>query len=70
MSEFEALEYVYPLFSKLLTSILRVSLWELKNKQKTTRTPKQCPWGQLCKLVGGNSKCFKDNCDMIPTNVI
>lgn len=44
MSEFEALEYVYPLFSKLLPSILSVSLWELKNKQtKNNQNTKAMP---------------------------
>lgn len=44
MREFEALEYVHPLFSKLLPSIIRVSLWDLKNEQtKNNQKTKAMP---------------------------
>lgn len=37
--------------------------------KENDRKPKKYFCGQLYKLVGGDSKCFKDNSDMIPTSV-
>lgn len=37
--------------------------------KENNRKPKKYFCGQLYKLVGGDSKCFKDNSYMIPTSV-
>lgn len=65
MSEFEALESIHPIFSKYYLSLLG---YPSENFKENTRKPKKCPSGQLCKLVGGDNKYFKDNSD-IPTSV-
>lgn len=55
MSEFETLECIHP---NLVNCLL---LWgqPSENFKENFWNPKKCPSGQLCRLVGGGSWCFK-----------
>lgn len=40
-----------------------------ENFKENDRKTKETPCDQLCTLVGGDNKCFKDSSDIIPTSV-